>query len=80
MKAIIKRYLLANWKGVAYDLCIRAENEIVGTKRGTERMHMCVELLRGKLPLWLRWLVTEESLRWLIQQAFDGLESWLSTQ
>lgn len=74
---MIKQYLKNNWSLIARNLINRAELEIVGTKRGTERMSQCVAWLRPLLPWWIRWLVTDASIRWLIQSAFDAMQAAL---
>nr|DAK08220.1 MAG TPA: hypothetical protein [Caudoviricetes sp.] len=72
-------------KPLVLDLIERAENEILGTKRGAERKAWCVKMLRtylnnsrwGKL---VSWAITEETMSKVIQFFFDRARAALQKQ
>lgn len=75
---MLNDYLRKHWAGWAHDLCVKAEEEIIGKGRGEERMHACISWLRAKLPWYIRWLVSEQAIKALIQSAFDAAEDELA--
>ena len=72
-------------KPLVLDLIERAEQEIQGTKRGTERKAWCVKMLRhylnnsrwGKL---VSWAITEETMSKAVQFFFDRMKAALQKQ
>lgn len=66
MKFIQKKYLEA-----AIHIVNAAEREITGTRRGADRMAVCISKLRDILPPWVSIFITDEAIRALLQLAFD---------
>ncbi len=72
-------------KDTVLDLIARAEHEIQGTKRGSERKAWCVKMLRIYLDNseWGRlvsWAITEETMSRIIQFFFDRARAALQKQ
>ena len=72
-------------KPLVLDLIERAENEILGTKRGAERKAWCVKMLRlyldnSKLGRLVSWAITEETMSKVIQFFFDRMKAALQKQ
>jgi hypothetical protein len=72
-------------KGTVLDLIARAEQEIQGTKRGTERKAWVAQMLRTALSAskWGRlisWAITDETIGIIIQFFFDRMKAALQKQ
>lgn len=72
-------------KGTVLDLIARAEQEIQGTKRGTERKAWCVKMLRAALSAskygrLISWAITDETIGIIIQFFFDRMKAALEKQ
>lgn len=72
-------------KPLVLDLIERAENEILGTKRGAERKAWVVKMLRMALNAskWGRlisWAITDETIGTVIQFFFDRAKAALQKQ
>ena len=72
-------------KGTVLDLIARAEQEIQGTKRGTERKAWCVKMLRAALASSkygkiISWAITDETIGIIIQFFFDRMKAALEKQ
>ena len=69
-------------KPLVLDLIERAENEILGTKRGAERKAWVVKMLRAALSASkygrpISWAITHETIRKGIQFFFDRMKAAL---
>ncbi len=58
----------------AYEIILYAENYITGTKRGKERFELVIRTLYSLIPGWLRFIITEQTLREKLQEWFDILK------
>jgi hypothetical protein len=58
---------------MAYHLFVRAEKEIIGTKKGKERFNWVADNIYLKMPPWFRAMVTREQLEEKLQQWFTLL-------
>ena len=72
-------------KGTVLDLIEQAEQEIQGTKRGTERKAWCVKMLRtalnaSKWGRFISWAITDETIGVIIQFFFDRMKAALEKQ
>lgn len=72
-------------KPLVLDLIERAENEILGTKRGAERKAWVVKMLRMALGAskWGRlisWAITDETIGTVIQFFFDRMKAALEKE
>ncbi len=66
--------LLAEWALEAID---KAEKEFVGTKLGEARLAVVGAWLRERVPAPLRFLVTDELIRKVVQVTFDATRKGL---
>lgn len=69
-------------KPLVLDLIERAENEILGTKRGAERKAWVVKMLRAALSAskwgrFISWAITDETIGTVIQFFFDRMRAAL---
>lgn len=69
-------------KPLVLDLIERAENEILGTKRGAERKAWVVKMLRAALSAskygrLISWAITDETIGKVIQFFFDRMKAAL---
>ena len=72
-------------KPLVLDLIERAENEILGTKRGAERKAWVVKMLRmglnaSKWGRLISWAITDETIGAVIQFFFDRARAALEKQ
>ena len=75
-------YLAVNRKwdqlrGIAYRFILQAESVIRGTKKGQERFEFVIDRLYSLIPGWLRFFISEESLREKLQEWFDTIKDYL---
>jgi len=66
------------FKRVVYDLVVKAEQEIVGYKKGNERFKFVVNAIQSVIPLVLRGFFTEKRIvniiEWAVGEMKKGLE------
>ena len=72
-------------KPLVLDLIERAENEILGTKRGAERKAWVVKMLRAALSAskygrLISWAITDETIGMVIQFFFDRAKAALEKE
>lgn len=72
-------------KGTVLDLIEQAEQEIQGTKRGSERKAWVAQMLRmalnaSKWGKFISWAITDETIGTIIQFFFDRMKAALKKQ
>jgi hypothetical protein len=60
----------------AYELIIYAEGAIKGSKKGQERFDYVIKVLYQRVPKWMQFFITEQSLKEKLQEWFDILKDW----
>jgi hypothetical protein len=60
-----------------YKLFLKAEHVWTQSGQGEQRMKWVIHKARGLLPSWLKFLITEELLKKVIQFWFDGIKDIL---
>lgn len=60
-----------------YKLFLKAEHQLKESGQGEQRMKWVIQKARGLLPSWLRYLISENFLKKVIQIWFDGIKDLL---
>ncbi len=61
----------------AYTLILQAEKNIAGSKRGQERFNLVLGQLYNLIPGWLKFFISEKSMREKLQSWFDEVKDYL---
>lgn len=80
--AIILSFIFAKSKALkkfAYDLVVLAEENIIGSKLGEEKLNFVIKKLRERFPH-LSPFITEATLRKIIEAAVDKMKKELSNE
>ncbi|QNU66908.1 hypothetical protein EHE19_019115 [Ruminiclostridium herbifermentans] len=75
-------YLVLNkrWnklRKLGYKFILKAEKEIIGSKRGQERFSFVIKELYLLIPKWLQIFITEETLKEKLQDWFVDVKDYL---
>lgn len=60
----------------AYQLFLRAEHELEN-KIGMEKMQWVLRQIRGLMPSWARFFITEATMEYVVQMWFDAIKDLL---
>ncbi len=62
---------------LAYKFILQAEKGITGSQKGQQRFNFVLEQLYNLIPAWLRFFISEKSMRDKLQSWFEEVKDYL---